>query len=1398
MKQRFTLLLSWLVLGLPFFSFGQAPRLAQAPASAPTDKVLQFIENKNQWDASVAFMAPIPGGNLYLQENSFLYSFYDNSSFSHHDGTSASLAPRAQKIKTHAYSVSFLSAGKPVSITGSGVKEGYRNYFIGNDPARWASQVQAYEEVSYKQLYQGIDLQLYEKNGHLKYDFLVAPHTDPKIIRMAYKGADQLALVSGALHIQTSLNKVIENKPVAYQHINGQRKNIPCRFILEGNIVSFDFPQGYDSNQPLVIDPELVFSTFSGSTSDNWGFTATYDQEGNMYSGGIVNNGGFPASVGAADRFFNNGDWDIGILKFKTNATGAASLLYATYLGGADTEVPSSLVVNSSNELLVLGATGSANFPTTPGAHDRFFSSGTNQTPLDGISFRQGSDLFVARLRGDGTQLLAATFLGGTRNEGILSHAVNPTTHAVVQPIHPLNRNYGDQFRGDILTDAANNIYIVSSTQSFDFPTLGAFQSASGGGSNDAVVAKFTPGLAMTWSSYLGGSGADAGYSIQLDSNQNIFIAGGTTSPGLAGTGGAFKPTFGGGQADGFVAKISNSGSTLHRLSYIGTNNYDNAFFVQLDEANNVFLLGQTLGSYPVSAGTYTNPKGKQFIQKLNNDLTSGLMSTVFGSTDPFEADFINIAPTAFLVDNCNRIYICGWGGENNSSNTGYTNGTTRGLPVTSNAYQATTDSKDFYLMLLSRDAGTLEYATFFGGNSSAGEHVDGGTSRFDKRGFVYQAVCGGCRGTSNFPTTPGAWSQTNRATNCNNAAFKFDFNIITAVAGSDQTVCANQAPIQLSGFSPATGGTWSGTGVSAGGVFTPAPGMVGTVTLTYTVANGSCISTSTKTMTVNPADPISFTGLPQQVCQAPAPATLVPSVAGATFSGPGITGNVFNPVAAGNGTHTITASFTNSFGCTVTSSQVVRVNLMPAVLAGPDQAICADGAAFQLSGFSPAGGTWSGTGVTAAGLFTPATAKAGTHVLTYTYNNGMCTATATKTLTVHALPVVSFTALPPRLCLPAAALTLSGTPAGGTFSGPGMNGNVFNPATAGPGNHTLVYTFVTAEGCTLTSSQAIAVGTAPVVAAGPDERICSGSFPLMLSGFSPAGGTWSGTGVRADGLFTPSEAIAGTHVLTYTVTNGFCTTAQTKTVIVDPTIKFTQGPPLALCPDGQPSPLTNIIPAGGTWSGPGVGAGGLFNPAAAGPGNHLLTYFVQVGACSGISTQDISVSAPPVVQAAAVPTECGSATSIQGFAPFTASFTNTTTGATSYLWEFGDGATSTEATPSHQYTANGNYEVYLTCFYGTGGCRVRQKIAVAQVDKKEMIPNVFTPNGDGLNETFVPRVTCLSTDLKIFNRWGKLVFEQKNYQNDWAGHQVADGIYYYQLTSAKGQIWKGWVEIIR
>ena len=210
---------------------------------------------------------------------------------------------------------------------------------------------------------------------------------------------------------------------------------------------------------------------------------------------------------------------------------------------------------------------------------------------------------------------------------------------------------------------------------------------------------------------------------------------------------------------------------------------YDQAYFVEIDPESHIFLTGQTEGTYAVSAGVYSNPNGSQFVQEMSSELSQSILSTVFGTG----GSGIDISPTAFLVDQCDHVYISGWGGIQGT-------GSTIGMPITADAFQSTTDGNDFYFIVFGSDFNDILYATYFGGNGT-GEHVDGGTSRFDDDGIIYQAVCAGCGGSDNFPTTPGAWSQTNGSTNCNLGTLKmeFDFQGINAEAiVNDSTFCEN------------------------------------------------------------------------------------------------------------------------------------------------------------------------------------------------------------------------------------------------------------------------------------------------------------------------------------------------------------------------------------------------------------------------------------------------------------------------------------------------------------------------------------------------------------------------------------------------------------------------------
>ncbi|WP_299458593.1 gliding motility-associated C-terminal domain-containing protein [uncultured Microscilla sp.] len=772
---KIILFLWMLLMGASGYTQAQIPVLAKTRAhhkKPPQSKNYKFVENKNQWNKTVKFRAAIPSGFMFLKNDGFQYTYYDSRAIGRlHTANVPSVASRraqAQQIKAHSFEVKFKDANPhPQIIAQESVPE-TMNYFLGKDPSKWATNVQSYHSVYYQNIYPSIDLKLYERNNALKYEFIVAPNTSPKIIQMQYNAADNIRLKDGQLEIQTSLGKVIEKRPYCYQIIQGKKVAVEARFKLNNNEVSFEFPYGYNPNFALVIDPELVFSTYSGSFADNWGNTATFDAAGNLYAGGTAFGSNFPLTLGAFQSNYG-GQIDVGILKFSAQGD---RLLYGSFYGGQDAEVPHSLVVDSNDDLIIMGTTGSDDLPTSNTAFDQTFNNASgfpSVTPLAGMRYTSGSDIFIAKISQNGNLLKAATYIGGNNNDGLNTSTL------------PRIKNYGDAYRGDVFVDGSNNIYVASTTLSTDFPVVNAIQPAISAG-HDAVVFKMTSDLTtMVWGTYLGGNGFDGAFSIKVFKDQEVFVAGATTSTGLPSSADALHRN-NLGSDDGFIARISNNGNTLEKLTYLGTNSADQAFFIDLDTNSNVYAFGQTFGNYPVTPNVYSNANARQFIHKLNKDLSATIYSTVIGSgrSEP------DISPTAFLVNDCENVYITGWGGSINHNflPNGYTtqpmrNSSTNGLPITFDGVQQTTDGDDFYIAVLSTGAKDLVYGTFLGSNLSRGEHVDGGTCRFSKNGIVYHSVCA-CGDGSTFPTTPNAYSQFNRSNNCNNAAFKFDVDILT------------------------------------------------------------------------------------------------------------------------------------------------------------------------------------------------------------------------------------------------------------------------------------------------------------------------------------------------------------------------------------------------------------------------------------------------------------------------------------------------------------------------------------------------------------------------------------------------------------------------------------------
>lgn len=786
-KKRF--IHSWVLLLL--VSLAPFLALAQSSPKRPLPKFpFLFEENKGQYHPAVKFRCQLPTGYLYLEETGLTYLEVHqgdkaklNKAF--HDQVHGKTLPKTT-VRGHTFKVKFNGASAGMS-TGFSAKSYYHNYYIGNDQSKWATGVKLYESILYHDLYPNIDLLFYmDYRGSLKYEWHIKAGGNIEDIELEYDGLDQLSIVNDSLLMRTSISSMYESPPIAYIYSDAPNQNAPkCYFELDKNKLHYKLegsPEGYSK---LVIDPELIFSTYSGSRGDNFGFTATYDSRGNLYAGGIVDNdrGEYPVTTGAFQRQFGGSSGgtspanlacDMSISKYDSAGT---KLLFATYLGGRENEYPHSLVVDSNDNLIIYGTTDSDNFPTSKTGYD--------------TSFNGSVDIVVTKLSKEGDKLLGSTYLGGKANDG---HTTNS----------PLNYNYADDYRGDVIPDDNGNIYIASVTRSDTFPLVNASDSTFS--IMEGVAAQFNPDLSeLLWCTYVGGDKQDALYSIKLDIDGNVYVGGGTTSDDLKTSSNAlFKDKMGG--VDGMVAAFSQKTKQIKSFSYWGTSSYDQIYFVDIDNKGALYIAGQTTGNIKPSSGVYGAENKGQFIAKLDTGLSKVIFQTSFGDNE----NAIDFSPTAFLVDNCEHIYMSGWASEvyEGVAHPGSSDGLEIKNPLDPNI---TTDGHDFYIIVLDKNASDILFATTFGGDSTS-DHVDGGTSRFDKRGVIYQSVCSSCPNDDfggffyqDFPVSPNAAFTENLSYRCSNASFKIDLQIksgVKALFRPDPIYGCNPLDVTFTNFS--------------------------------------------------------------------------------------------------------------------------------------------------------------------------------------------------------------------------------------------------------------------------------------------------------------------------------------------------------------------------------------------------------------------------------------------------------------------------------------------------------------------------------------------------------------------------------------------------------------------
>ncbi|MFM7709656.1 MAG: hypothetical protein ACKO5C_01960, partial [Ferruginibacter sp.] len=323
---------------------------------------LHFVENKGQWPKQVRFKTDFSQGAFFLENNGFTVLLHDTAGLRKmaallhgHDHHSPAITETVT-LQSAAYRMRLLGSAGPASVQPEKKQASYNNYYIGNDPAQWASECRLYGAVTYGNVLPETDLRYYTDNDALKYDFILRPGANPDAILMKYEGVESLRLRNRELLITTAAGDVRELYPYSYQiDAAGQRKEVACRFKLDRDVVSFVVGD-YDRSKTLIIDPTVIFSSFTGSTSDNWGYTATPGPDGSLFAGGVVFGNGFPVSPGAFQTTFGGGV-DEGTLKphdiaiFKFNPLGT-DRLYATYLGGSGNEQPHSMIVDAQGNLV--------------------------------------------------------------------------------------------------------------------------------------------------------------------------------------------------------------------------------------------------------------------------------------------------------------------------------------------------------------------------------------------------------------------------------------------------------------------------------------------------------------------------------------------------------------------------------------------------------------------------------------------------------------------------------------------------------------------------------------------------------------------------------------------------------------------------------------------------------------------------------------------------------------------------------------------------------------------------------------------------------------------------------------------------------------------------------------
>jgi len=547
-------------------------RAGKAYASLP----LTFEANMGQTNRQAQFISRGAGYAMFLTAQGAVLELAGNKVSP--GGSESSDGKRKSRHRpsrvTAVLQMKFPGANSRPKVLGLNQLAGKANYFIGNDPSKWHTNVPLYARVKFRDIYPGINLVYYGNHRHLEYDFVVAPGADPGRIRLSFHGQSHLRLDhQGNLVLTTPAGRVRFHKPLVYQgtagtalagqvlhrsHPNNRTRLSGAYVLLSSDQVAFRLGP-YDHRKPLVIDPVLSFSTYLGGSGGDAANAIALDSTGNVYIAGKTESVDFPLTGSAFQTNCGSQNYPCAY-PFSYSAFVAklspdgSNLLYATYLGGSSvTETEANgIAVDSSGNAYIAGSTYSNDFPTTSGSFQPQ-PPGTLQDP-------SRSSAFVTKLNSTGSSLIYSTYLAGTPG-------------ASGGPVFP-----ADSAKG-ITLDATGEAVLVGTTSESDFPTTsGAFQTR-GPTTGDVIgfVTKLnSTGSGLVFSTFLGGTSNDELNAVALDSSGNIYVAGTANSLDFPTTPGAFQTgaySYAGSDtspvAAGVTAKFTPNGKIVYS-TYLG------------------------------------------------------------------------------------------------------------------------------------------------------------------------------------------------------------------------------------------------------------------------------------------------------------------------------------------------------------------------------------------------------------------------------------------------------------------------------------------------------------------------------------------------------------------------------------------------------------------------------------------------------------------------------------------------------------------------------------------------------------------------------------------------------------------------------------------------------------